>query len=1206
MWKMPRSFNLLENQEIINLMFYKSMQKNREMEHPKMFSASCRRLLMVGIGILIWIMLTPPLVFGQQNGKLISLKLDKVTVLDAIKEINRLSGNSVSYKREELEKEARQVSLELKDVQAIKAVEAVLQGTRLVAMVHGETILIVPRKDDANSNVKSVRLKGFVYDTQNLPMPGVTVKVAGLAIGAATNEKGWFALDLPLGNGTLEFSFVGFKKKVINFNELTAKDTLRVTLEEDIQALDETIVVAYGETTRRKSTGSVSVVKADEMKGIPTTSIASLLQGRVAGMDITQMSGSPGGGGTAVIIRGYNSLDVEQGRRFSDPLWVVDGVPMNSFTSPISGTNLLSDLNPEMIESVQVLKDASAASIYGSRAANGVILVTTKKGKKNQKANFAVNFSQTWSVLPELLDVTIGRAERLLRLQQAKNKTFAYLDPKTNQYKYPESLREQYENSAGGAIYDKNFSKTPGTLPGSSLQDSLNPFYNNATNYFPVYYVKGKVTNANIQTYGGGENMSYGIGLGYYKEDGVFRGTGYNRVDLTSSMNVIPVKRLNVDMRFNASLANRKRATKSEILGSSAPSVEVVPGEPLELNSFLPGEGSVPWNTVLDAYDGTKEKNRNIRLRANFKVGYEPIDGLDITAMLATDYSIDRRNYFEPSYLSGDKFSTSMGETGVNLMVLSENLISYKRTIKEDHSLSFVGGFSYQYDQVEYNGGSARNSPSDKIYYAPNGLPVLGTQMVPDIWGGSYEQPIAFQRYISTMQEKSLVSYFARLEYDFRGKYMVSASFRRDGSSTFGADNRWGTFPSVAAAWTFSEENWIKDNWGWLSFGKLRASWGRSGMHFSQCYLALGELNLGGVVHGNSFMSANVKGGMYNPALSWEETDQYDFGLDVDLFNYRLTITADYYYRYTDKMLAEVSLQGAHSGYASQWQNAMAISNEGVEVMIKYDIFREEDLYWKISVNGARNWNRFQKSYNGRDYGKRVIGKPLNGLYALETNGFVDSYDELKLYHNAAGMGYYLTQNEILRGFMIKKGEINYVDVNGDGVIDNKDQMYIGSTLPEISGGIVNEFRWKNFDLNMLFSYSLGRHAVNSLIRRSVEGAVTPLLFNPDKVTFWEKPGDKADYGVVGSSAWLSVDGDVEKVNYLRLKSLTVGYSLPRKWLRKTGMTELRLFVSGENLLTWTNYSGLDPETIDLTSGYDHNENYPLPRKYTLGITLKF
>ena len=342
-------------------------------------------------------------------------------------------------------------------------------------------------------------------------------------------------------------------------------------------------------------------------------------------------------------------------------------------------------------------------------------------------------------------------------------------------------------------------------------------------------------------------------------------------MDLNSSMNVIPVKNLNVDMRFNASLANRKRATKSEILGSSAPSVEVVPGEPLELNSFLPGEGSVPWNAVLEAYEGTKEKNRNIRLRTNFRVGYQPVVGLDITAMLAADYSIDRRNYFQPSYLSDDGFSKSMGETGVNLMVLNENLVSYKRTIKEDHSVSFVGGFSYQYDQTEYNGGSAQNSPSDKIYYAPDGLPVLGNVSTPNIGGGTYEKPVAFQRYVSDMQEKSLISYFARLEYDFRGKYMLSASFRRDGSSTFGADNRWGTFPSVAAAWTFTEENWVKDNLGWLLIDAMPVEGVR--LH-TTCYLAL-EWILAGVVHGDAYVSAFPDGGMYNPALSWEETVNY-------------------------------------------------------------------------------------------------------------------------------------------------------------------------------------------------------------------------------------------------------------------------------------------------------------------------------------------
>ena len=530
-------------------------------------------------------------------------------------------------------------------------------------------------------------------------------------------------------------------------------------------------------------TGAVSVIKADEIKGIPSPSIANLLQGRVAGMDITNMSGAPGGGGTAIVIRGYNSLDVEQNRRYSNPLWVVDGVPLNSFTSPITGTNLLADINPDMIESIQVLKDASSAAIYGSRAANGVIIVTTKKGRQNQDATFSVNISQSWNILPELPTVTIGKGERDFRLNTLKNRpSVAYLDPVTKRYKYPESNREVFDTKKGS--YDYFFTPTSHNSDELVLQDSLNSFYNNATNFFPIYYEKGKITNANIQTYGGSDRMYYGIGLGYYDESGVLKGTGFNRIDLNANMNVVPVRKLNVDLRLNATLTNRKRGEKTEGMGS-APIVETVPGDPYELSSLNPGKGSVVWNDVLEKLKGTKEKNRSVRIRTNFKIGYDIFDGLNLSTSLAADYSIHRRNYFQPSYLDEHGFSQTVGETGINLMVLNENLLTYQKTIKEDHNINFVAGFSYQYDQVEYNGGSAQNSPSDKIYYSRPGFPVLG-----ELNYGNYSQTVAFQRYLSDMEEKTLVSYFGRLEYNYRKKYLLSASFRRDGSSVFGKNNK--------------------------------------------------------------------------------------------------------------------------------------------------------------------------------------------------------------------------------------------------------------------------------------------------------------------------------------------------------------------------------------------------------------------------------
>lgn len=1192
-------------------MFYKSMKKNREMKHPKMFSASCRRLSVIGIGMLIWMMLTPPVVFGQQNSKLISLKLDKVTVLDAIKEINRLGENAVSYKREELEKETGSVSLNLKDVQLIKAVEAVLQGTRLVAMVHGDVILIVPRKDDMKS-VKSVLLKGIVVDKDKNPMPGVTVKLVGVAMGTATNTRGYFSLQLPVQEGVLEFSFVGFKTQKVSFTGST-RDTLRITMEEDVHALDETVVVAYGNTTKRETTGAISVVKADELRGIPSTDIASLLQGRVAGLDITNMSGAPGGSGTAITIRGYNSLDVEQGRRFSNPLWVVDGVPLSSFASPVTGTNMLADINPDMIESIQILKDASSASLYGSRAANGVIIVTTKKGRNNQKATFSANISQSWGIVPEFPTITIGKAERNFRLKTLANYKIAFLDKETQQYRYPVSNEDVYWNGTSQTVYDYFFNRDvggPNMIP--YLQDSLNSFYNNSTNYFPVYFQTGKVTNANLQTYGGGETMSYGIGLGFYDETGVFVGTGFNRIDLNSNMNVKPVKNVNVDMRFNATLNNRKRGEKSEAFGN-APIVEKVPGDPYTFSSLYPGEGSEIWEATLEKLRGTKEKNRSVRLRSNFKVNYQIIEGLNVSASVAADYSVQRRNYFQPSYLDPEGYSMSLGETAVYLMALSENMLSFRKTFKEKHTLDAIAGFSYQYDQSEYNGGSAQNSPSDKIYYAPKGMPALGYD--------NAGNPVAFKGYLSDMSEKILMSYFGRFEYNYMQKYLFSFSLRGDGSSVFGRNNKWGIFPAVAAGWSFSEEKWIKDNLGWLSFGKARVSWGRSGKHFEEPYLALGLMNVGQNSHlGEPTLDPVWYDGYFNEDLSWEETDQYDFGLDLDLFDYRLGITLDYYYRYTDKLLYPVDLTGDYNGFSKQWRNAAAISNEGIELLVKYEIFRSQYLFWKISVNGAKNWNRIEKSYNGKDLSFGITGKPLNRILGFKTRGYVNDQNELPIIYKSSGESSYLSSGAIGGGnnAFYTLGDLHFHDTNGDGVITDADKVYLGSALPVFTGGIVSEFRYKNFDLSISLPFSVGRHMVNNMYNQSLmfdfseDYYAHPILMNIGKVSFWEQPGDNsADYArlqMAGKYIFSTApkDRDVEKVNYLKLKTLTMGYSLPRKWMQRIGMTDIRVFVSGENLWTWTNYSGIDPEVVDIRTGIDDGMSYPLARKFTLGLTVKF
>ena len=997
-------------------------------------------------------------VYSQQAK--VSVEFRNVSLEKVFQELERQSNCSFLYNHRVVEARGR-VSIQVVDKELSQVLDELLTKLGLGFTFDDNLVIIKERTSmwGKDSVQKGLRIVGRVVDEKKQAMPGVTVKLTGTTLGTATDSKGIFSMMLPLAKGALEFSFVGYKTQSLTFSA-TTRDTIRIVMQEDIQALDEAVVVAYGTTTRREATGAISVIKADELRGIPSGSIASLLQGRVAGMDVTNITGAPGGGGTIITIRGYNSLDVEQkSRQFSNPLWVVDGVPLNSFTSPITGTNLLAEINPDMIESVQVLKDASAASIYGSRAANGVIIVTTKKGRANQKATFSVNVSQTWSVLPKLPTLMVGRAERWWRIKALRNMPKAYLDWENRQYKYPSSISEMEKNRL--SFLDWFYPKSDvQPVDGIILQDSLNAFYNHATNFFPMYFETGKVTNANIQTYGGSDRINYGFGLGYYNEAGVLKGTGFNRIDLTTNLNVIPANRLNVDLRFYLSLTNRKRSSENQMEGfQTSASVDVIPGDPFELTTLLPGKGSVVWDEVLKSLQGIKEKNRSVRGRANIKIGYDVLDGLNVSTSLAADYSIHRRHYFSPSYLDTDGYSMSIGETGINVMALSETMLTYTKTIKEDHTFNLLAGFSYQYDQEEYNGGSGRNSPSDKIQYVPSGFPTLAEKEIYD-----YKEVIPLQAYESDMKEKSLLSWFARLEYDYQKKYFISASFRRDGSSTFGAKNRWGTFPSIAGGWNFSEESFIKDNLEWLSFGKIRASWGRSGMHFEECYLALGSLYSGQPFMGESTLSWG--NGLYNEELSWEKTDQYDFGLDMDMFNYRLGLTLDYYYRYSSDKLWQIELPGDYNGFAYQWRNAAAVSNEGIELLIRYEIFRKDNLYWKISVNGAKNWNRFEKSYTGEDIPRiGIIGKALNGIYTLATDGFVNKQDELPVTYNNAGISSYLNNGD--KSTFYKPGDYKFIDVNGDGIISEEDRIYQGSALPVVTGGIVNEVRWKNFDLNI-------------------------------------------------------------------------------------------------------------------------------------------
>ncbi len=1071
------------------------------------------------------------------------------------------------------------------------------------------------QQDSSKNTSKSYLVKGKVLDEKKLPIPGVTVRLDSTKLGCTTNSDGTFLMRLPKTKGILVFSFIGYKTIKSKFK---AEEPLIIRMQEDISELEEVVIIAYGEQSRRNVIGAMSVVKAEEIKDIPSPNLANLLQGRVAGMNVINASGSPGGGGVITTIRGFNSLSVEAGQRFSEPLWVIDGVPMYSFTSPITGLNTLAEIDPKDIETVQVLKDAASASIYGSRAANGVILVTTKKGRLDQHARVSINISRTFSFNPNLPELTGGKRERLLRMEALKNEQETYLDFANNRYTYPGSYRESYER---GAKYNYFWNMGNGAnIP--IYQDSLNPFYNNSTNLFDYYFRTAKITDANIQVSGGGESIAYNIGLGYYDETGVLRGTGFNRIKLLSNLYITPVKRMKMNLRFYLACTDRSRSSSSQngYNFTTGNDLEQIPDELLKTSTLFPGEGSPAFDQMIRRFRGTKEKNESYRARANYDLSYEFIKGLTLKTSVAVDYSQQNLNQFKPSYLNENNESYSGGQIERAMMLLNENLLTYKSSFSENHNIDILLGHSLQADESNSLRGYGSKAPSNLIHYVSwyaNVYDVNANRILKDFY--------------SERQRSTMIGLFGRINYNYKQKYFASVTLRRDASSKFGEKVKWGTFPSYAIAYTFSEEpfmDWCRDI---LNFGKIRISYGKSGKQFSQPYIAHGLLVPSPPFLNQPGVIPLWSGGLINQKLTWEETNQYDIGADIDLFDHRLSITLDYYHRLTNKLLYIINLPGNYSGYQRQWQNAYAIVNEGIEFLVKWNIFRNEKLKWEVTFNIARNWNKLKRSTNGMDFQNKngsekfqnnlsILGKPLNGIYTYQDNGFYDKDSDVP-YYFSNGRKMYLYGNSTQQYY--RAGDRIIADIDGNGQINTlqplqDDRVYSGSPLPIANGGITSGLEWKGFDLNLLFNFVIGRHILNAGKGASVgtrlgltlAETTTPVFANLDKISFWKKQGDKTDFPINRLEGVLlnfttNLLSNVENVSFIKFKTITLRYTLPEKIMKSIGINA-RVFISAENLFTLTNYSGPDPESVDPVTGIDYFGNYPLSKRVTLGLTVNF
>ena len=729
---------------------------------------------------------------------------DIASILDFIAQN---SGYKIEYEPE-LRTAGYKATVSFDEVTPEKAVEGLLKGTPFIYAVDGKTIRIFRPQQQATAKGQ---VTGVVKDSRGEGIIGASVRIKGTKLGAQTGIDGAFTINTDKASGELQISYVGYYDNSATF---TAGQPVTVVLKENVKSLDGVTVIAYGRRNTQELVGAVSSIKADQLKDAPAPSLQSLLQGQMSGLSVTNQSGSPGGGGTRINIRGISSLN-DQGINDGSPLFVVDGVPLSKVSAESTGgINALAGLDPSTIESVEVLKDAASASLYGSRSGNGVVLITTKKGKSG-KAEFGLNFSQSVSFLPSTPLQMRGHGERRVHNILAQHQRIGHNNYTTNRYILPRRYGESYgwEPTLDGA-YDYFWGNgnvlTKDNQPPASAQDSLNTFYNNDTNWWKYIFQVGRVTSGDFYASGGNDNVRYLVSTGLYDERGIQINSGFKRLSFLSNLDLRLTPKVNAFTRLNLAY-NKQQA----ISGTNIQGLDV---DPKETPTVYPGRGSIAEQLTLQKIRDVRARNGMFNARLSVGIDYSPIAGLKFATSASGDAYFSNNHVFRPSYLNSNNLSSVEASRSMVAMIQWENILSYRFNLRDRHNFDFMAGMTTTYDLMENIKGKAAGGPTNKIYEIGDGWPQ----------GRNVEGRDEYlQRVTTDRQEQIMLSYLGRVAYNFDKRYMLEASLRYDGSSVFGRDVRWAAFPSLGAAWAFSKEQFMKDFW-FLSFGKIRASWGMS------------------------------------------------------------------------------------------------------------------------------------------------------------------------------------------------------------------------------------------------------------------------------------------------------------------------------------------------------------------------------------------
>lgn len=1032
-------------------------------------------------------------------------------------------------------------------------------------------------------------ITGKVFDAQvNEPMPGVNVRVKGTKTGVFTNNSGVFSIKAK-SSDVLVFSYMGYDTSELLTGQ---KTTVAISLTPNENALNEVVVIGYGTANKRDLTGSVSSVNVKDLANAPVASFDQALAGRIAGVQVSSGEGQPGGEGIKIVIRGNGSLTQN-----NSPLYVVDGFPIEDFDN--------GSLNSDDIESINVLKDASATAIYGARGANGVIIIETKKGKIGEPVT---TYNGSYGFQDVIKRMDMMNAYDFVRYQVERSGITAQRSYTTADL----PVDDDFYNAEGNTLESYR------GMEGLNWQDKL--------------FQKGATNIHNIAIRGGSEKTQYSVSGSIFDADAIIINTGSNRYQGRFALDQTFNSKINAGVNLNyssstsfgreASLANTGGSASSYLLYSTLgyrPVTGSIDFSNEDLGEEVVDDDINPLedyriNPIVSTQNEYRKVLKN-NLVTNAYVSYQIIKGLTLKVTGGIN-SLDQRSEFFynsktargtpliPSNVRGQWGSKTYAD---RIALSNENTLTYKKEFNKDHRFDAMAGFSVQKSNIESGGFTSTNVPNESL-----GINGLGEGL-----------PLSTPTGASVF---TLQSYLSRVNYSYKSKYFLTASFRADGSSKFIEDNKWGYFPSAAFAWRMSSESFMKQL-KFVSDAKLRMSYGLTGNNRVNDFAAFALVdpnNNAAYSYGNSapIQGVNISS-LGNSKLKWETTEQFDIGYDLSLFKNRVELNVDAYLKTTKDLLLNANMP-LHTGFTSVYKNIGKIENKGLEFTINTTNIRNKNFTWESNFNISFNRNKvlaltegednlinnvtWETAYNNSPLYISKIGQPAGQMYGYLWDGVYQysDFDEIvpgtyKLKNDVT------TNNNDRTNITVKPGDIKFKDLNEDGVINQYDLTTIGRGLPIHVGGFSNNFTYKGISLGVFLQWSYGSDIFNAnrlIFEGSTRISLNQFATYNDRWTPENQSNEHYRIGGQGPTGTYS-SKVVEDGSYLRLKTVFLGYSIPQKFIKRAKIKNITLTASAQNLLTWTRYSGFDPEVSTmnsvLTPGFDYSA-YPHARTIVFGI----